>query len=195
MRQPSVVHWNLARFASCFLGICTEEQLQDVFAHYETDYLAQYQQNMQTKFGFDVWLEADQLLVNDWWQLLHSHQADFTLSFRSLNTVLESPEAWLDLFHNSDAAQAWLERYLIRTQHNHSTAKQRMQQMQQSNPLYVLRNHLAQDAITAANKGDTQPLERLFKVLHSPYDWQEGYDDLALPPKPDQLMPALSCSS
>lgn len=195
VRQPAVVHWNLARLASCFLDICTEESLQEVFAHYEADYLQQYQQNMQAKFGFDDWRKEDHELTNDWWQLLHDHEADFTLSFRSLNTVFEHPDAWLALFNKSEAAQSWLARYLNRSQQNKSNAAQRMQQMLHSNPLYILRNHLAQEVIVAAKEGNATPLERLFTVLHKPYDWQEGYDDLALPPKPDQLMPALSCSS
>src|SRR5699024_154772 len=46
-RQPTIVHWNLARLASCFLDICTEDQLQTVLAHYEHDYLQQYRTNMQ----------------------------------------------------------------------------------------------------------------------------------------------------
>lgn len=195
VRQPSVVYWNLARLASCFLEMCTEPELQEVLAHYEADYLQQYQQNLQAKFGFDAWHSTDHELINDWWQLLHDEQADFTLSFRSLSTVFEHPEAWLGLFQQSPKAKEWLERYQIRSQQNLMTSEQRLQQMNQSNPLYVLRNHLAQQVIQAAQQGDVQPLERLFTVLHRPYDWQAGYDDLALPPTKDQLMPALSCSS
>ena len=194
-RQPSIVHWNLARLASCFLDICSEDPLQTVLAQYENDYLQQYQKNMQAKLGWDQWLTDDSQLVNDWWQLLHDHQADFSLSFRSLSTVFEQPEAWLALFGHSSAAQAWLDRYQLRSQQNKQSDVERIRQMNQSNPLYVLRNHLAQQAIEAAKNGDVQPLNRLFTVLHSPYDWQVGYDDLALPPAPDQQMPALSCSS
>lgn len=195
VRQPSVVYWNLARLASCFLEICTEDQLQKVLAHYEADYLNQYQQNLQAKFGFEVWHPTDHDLINDWWQLLHDQQADFTLSFRSLNTVFEHPDAWLALFENSQTAKDWLVRYQSRSQQNTIGPKQRLEQMTYSNPLYVLRNHLAQEVIEAAQLGDIQPLERLFTVLHTPYEWQSGYDDLALPPTPDQLMPSLSCSS
>ena len=195
VRQPAVVHWNLARLASCFLGLCSEESLQAVLGHYEADYLQQYQQNLQEKFGFDAWTAADNELAHDWWQLLHEQEADFTLSFRSLNTVFEQPDAWLALFNHNATAQAWLARYLQRSEQNQHSSAQRMQQMQRSNPLYILRNHLAQQAITAASSGDIQPLTRLFTVLHKPYEWQEGYDDLALPPRPDQLLPALSCSS
>ncbi len=194
-RQPSVVHWNLARLASCFLDICTEDQLQAVLAHYETDYLAQYHWNMRQKMGWDHWLEADVQLVNQWWQLLHDHQADFSLSFRLLAQTPTSPDAWLALFEHSQAAQDWLQAYLQRTQQNQHTAAARVAQMNRHNPLYVLRNHLAQQVIEAAQQGDTQPLTRLFSVLERPYEEQLGAEDLALPPGPEQRIVALSCSS
>lgn len=194
-RQPAVVHWNLARLASSFLNICTEDQLYAGLASFETDYLAQYHLNLQRKFGFDEWLPTDNDLATDWWQLLHDHEADFTLSFRSLSTVFEQEEAWLALFGHSEPARAWLARYSARSQQNTATAAQRIQRMNQHNPLYVLRNHLAQAAIQAAKTHNAQPLQRLFTVLSQPFDWQEGYDDLALPPRPDQSIPALSCSS
>ena len=195
VRQPAVVHWNLARLASCFLDICSEEALQEVFAHYEADYLAQYQHNMQMKFGFDQWQEGDHELVNDWWHLLHEQQADFTLSFRHLAEAVTNAQPWLALFNDQVAARQWLDRYQERSAANGHSAEARQQQMQQHNPLYVLRNHLVQEVIAAAKDGNSQPLERLFTVLSTPFNEQPGYDDLALPPSPDQLMPALSCSS
>lgn len=194
-RQPSVVHWNLARLASCFLDICTEEQLQAVLAYYEKDYLAQYHWNMRQKMGWDQWLDTDSQLVNEWWQMLHDHQADFSLSYRRLAQVTTDPEPWLELFNHSDIARNWLQRYLERSQQNRHTESERVTQMNRHNPLYVLRNHLAQQAIEAAQQGDLQPLMRLFTVLSKPFDEQEGAEDLALPPDPEQRIVALSCSS
>lgn len=194
-RQPSVVHWNLARLASCFLDICKEETLQEVLVHYEKDYLAQYHWNMRQKMGWDHWSETDNALINEWWQLLHDHQADFSLSFRSLAQVTTDAQAWLALFTHSEAAQNWLQRYLQRTQQNKHNDEARVAQMNRHNPLYVLRNHLAQQAIEGAQQGNMQPLERLFKVLATPFDAQPGAEDLALPPAPDQRIAALSCSS
>lgn len=194
-KQPSIVHWNLARLASCFLDLCTESQLQEVLGHFESDYVAQYTHNMQQKLGWDQWQAQDHHLTNDWWQLLHDHQADFSLSFRALSLVFEQPDSWLALFGHSEAAQQWLARYQQRSALNLHSPQQRQEQMDQHNPLYVLRNHLAQQVIQAVQQGDTEPLVRLFFVLENPYDWHEGYDDLALPPTPDQSVPALSCSS
>ena len=194
-RQPSIVHWNLARLASCFLDICTEDQLQTVLAQYEHDYLQQYRANMQLKMGWDTWLDTDSQLINEWWQLLHDHHADFTLSFRHLALAPTQPELWLQLFDHSAKAHGWLERYVLRSQQNHHSAQIRIEQMNAHNPLYVLRNHLAQEAIIAAQQGNYKPLDRLYKVLSHPFEVQEGAEDLMQPPSPEQQIVALSCSS
>lgn len=195
MRQPSIVHWNLARLASCFLDICSEPDLQAVLAHYESDYLHQYQSNLRLKFGFTHWNKEDHQLANDWWKLLHDNEADFSLSFRHLAQVLEQAESWLSLFEDKDAAQSWLNRYVERSKQNTSSAEQRIELMNAHNPLFVLRNHLVQQVIEAAQAGNSTPLERLFYVLRYPFDAHTGFDDLAMPPAPGQQIPALSCSS
>ena len=67
--------------------------------------------------------------------------------------------------------------------------------MLKTNPRYVLRNHLGQQVIEAAQRNDWAPFARLQKVLASPYEDHPGFEDLAA------LQPAwaqnieISCSS
>jgi uncharacterized protein YdiU (UPF0061 family) len=63
------------------------------------------------------------------------------------------------------------------------------------NPKYVLRNHLAEEAIVAAEAGDFSGVQRLLKVLQRPFDEQPEHDALAgFPPDwAGQLQ--VSCSS
>jgi uncharacterized protein YdiU (UPF0061 family) len=71
--------------------------------------------------------------------------------------------------------------------------------MKRVNPKYVPRNYLAQAAINAAEVGDLAPLERLMRVLQTPYDDLPGEEDLAARrPEWARTAPgcsALSCSS
>ena len=63
------------------------------------------------------------------------------------------------------------------------------------NPCYVLRNHLAQAAITAAEGGDFSEIARLFSLLQRPYDEQPGNEMYAAEPPPALRHIEVSCSS
>jgi uncharacterized protein YdiU (UPF0061 family) len=71
--------------------------------------------------------------------------------------------------------------------------------MNRVNPKYVLRNYLSQLAIDALESGDPSVMERLMKVLETPYDEQPAHDELAeRRPEWARNRPgcsALSCSS
>ena len=63
------------------------------------------------------------------------------------------------------------------------------------NPKYILRNYLAQEAISAAQDGDYSKVNTLFKVLQNPFDEQPEFDDFAkLPPDWGKKL-EISCSS
>ena len=69
--------------------------------------------------------------------------------------------------------------YQQRLQHEQRPASARQQTMNQVNPLYVLRNWLAQLAIDAAEAGDRSKVEELLAVLRNPYTEQSGKNHLA----------------
>ncbi|CAM4154062.1 YdiU family protein [Bordetella tumbae] len=62
-------------------------------------------------------------------------------------------------------------------------AQARAQAMDAVNPLYVLRNHLAEQAIRAAKTGDAGEIDTLLQLLRDPYTERAGYEAYAgLPP-------------
>jgi uncharacterized protein YdiU (UPF0061 family) len=68
--------------------------------------------------------------------------------------------------------------------------------MDRVNPKYVLRNHLAENAIRkAADERDYSEIERLMQVLARPYDEQPGMQAYAEPAPEWASAPAVSCSS
>jgi uncharacterized protein YdiU (UPF0061 family) len=68
--------------------------------------------------------------------------------------------------------------------------------MDRVNPKYVLRNYLAQNAITAAvERRDYTEIERLLETLRAPFTEQPGREGYAESPPDWGKRLAVSCSS
>ncbi|NLC35268.1 MAG: hypothetical protein GX772_02265, partial [Alcaligenaceae bacterium] len=82
-----------------------------------------------------------------------------------------------------------------RLQGQNLPAAERAASMLRANPLYVLRNHLAQAAIDAAAQGDASEIETLLSLLRQPYEERPGFERYAeqAPAWAGKL--AISCSS
>lgn len=224
--QPQVALWNVARLAEAFLPLLPEKQ-QETRAQQSLNVYMQtfgnaYDDVLARKLGISkIEGEHDEALVQDLLELLEISRADMTLFFRALctwtHTTEVSSQVFLSHFEHtfynnalhakqSEAGWlAWFSRYNTRVQHSFgktsawTTAEQRQQHMEATNPKYVLRNFLAHGAIEAAEQGNTAPLERLLRVLANPYSEQPDAQDLAQKrPEWAENKPgcsALSCSS
>ncbi|MGO3842110.1 MAG: protein adenylyltransferase SelO [Alcaligenes pakistanensis] len=195
--QPAVVHWNLYRLASALMVLDLDaDLLKERLQTFEASFLKRFHANLQAKFGLRTWQEDDAQLVDDWWRLLHNSGADFTLSFRALAQAGKAPEAFVGLFEGAeDQAQAWWQAYSQRLTLDGSDTAEQREAMNRVNPLYVLRNHLAEQAIQAAAKDDASEIETLMLLLRDPYTERAGYEAYAMPPPEGSAELAVSCSS
>ena len=219
--QPAVAHWNLYQLANSLHTIVPDaDALRAALDHFDPTFLSAMQQRMMQKLGLSDWQEGDEMLVDDLWSLMQANQADFTLSFRQLayapglldmeqnvitpqqietdlgNTVNTNLKPFVDLFIDRVAAELWLERYRQRIARNPSKPEfNRIQTMLAANPLYVLRNHLAQQAIEAAQRGDASVIDDLMQVLKNPFVAQPGMEAYAALPPPWASHIEVSCSS
>ena len=53
--------------------------------------------------------------------------------------------------------------------------------MDRVNPVYIPRNHLVEEALAAAHRGDLDPLENLLAAVTSPYEQRPGFERYAEP--------------
>ena len=68
--------------------------------------------------------------------------------------------------------------------------------MRAVNPAFIPRNHLVEEALSAAaNDGDLSPLDNLLTVLSRPYDDQPDRRLYAEPPRPDQVVRQTFCGT
>jgi uncharacterized protein YdiU (UPF0061 family) len=198
-RQAEVLHWNLYCLASAMLEALQEElqsalgldheasiqKIKDTLDQYNREYANNWQSLFRQKLGLSIQDQEDVALLEELLQGLHHNQIDYTLFFRNLSEGLYVPRS-LD---------AWAKKYQERLSLEKHSKDQRLEQMCRINPKYVLRNHLAQNAIELAQKKDFSEVARLLKILENPYESQAVSEDYAMGPPPELAHVAISCSS
>lgn len=196
-RQPSVGLWNLYRLGGSLHTLVQDaDALKAVLEKYEAAFAGAFHTRMAAKLGLDNWRPDDEPLLDDLLKLMHDQRADFTLSFRRLSTAVRGdPQPFMDLFIDRDGARAWLDRLLARHGQVPGDPRERAIGMDGVNPLYVLRNHLAEQAIRAARQGDASEIDTLMLLLRNPYAERPEYSRYASLPPDWASDLEVSCSS
>jgi uncharacterized protein YdiU (UPF0061 family) len=207
--QPSIFYWNLVRLAQAMLPIIAEdesdtakeaaiEQIKPILSDFATLYLTEYRQLMSSKLGFQGQVsEPINQLIQELIQLLDANHIDYTYFFRNLsNSVLEPNSPLLrDLFLDIQGYDQWLESYLTHLQTTTLSPSAIAKNMNCVNPKYILRQHLAQNAIAQSQAGDHSLTQALQQCLANPFDEQKQFEDFAqLPPDWAKTL-EVSCSS
>ena len=138
-------------------------------------------------------------LITSLLELLHANNIDYTHFFRALGNfslAAEPNTALRDMFVDRVAFDHWAGLYRARLVLENSLDSERKLRMDQVNPKYVLRNYLAQAAITqAANEGDFSEIDRLLALLKNPYSEQPNMQQYAALPPDWAARIQVSCSS
>jgi uncharacterized protein YdiU (UPF0061 family) len=199
-RQPNIGSWNLHALAEALLPLMTEEEAKEALAAYEPALVAHYRELMRSKLGLTEWRPEDGELITGLLEIMQANHVDYTTCFRGLGglrTDSDGQESSLrDLFLDRVAFDAWAGRYRQRLQSEGSTDVERSACMNRVNPKFVLRNYLAQTAITlATEKRDFSEIDRLLTLLRRPYDEQPGMERYTVAPPDWGNHLVVSCSS
>ncbi|KKB63133.1 hypothetical protein WM40_12745 [Robbsia andropogonis] len=166
-----------------------------------------YQARMTAKLGLLQPTPEDGALLDRLLQLMDANHADFTLTFRALAQVSQHEETHTanitangapklaDYFLDRPAIDAWLVDYRARLRQQGQDDASRRVRMSRVNPRYVLRNHLAELAIRAAQDGDFSETRQLAAVLRRPFDEQPEHAAYAAQPPDWAAGLEVSCSS
>ena len=188
-KQPTIACWNLARFAETLLSLIDDTapdravaEATDAINGFIPLYEALWLSGARAKLGLtNAPTDDDGLLARDWLELLEQHAVDFTLGWRRLADAAEgNPKLLEALFPSADAVRPWLERWRRRLAPQLTSATAKV--MRTVNPIYIPRNHLVEEALTAAfDHADLTLFERLLDVIAHPYDERPGLEDYAQP--------------
>lgn len=192
--QPMVAHWNIMQFAKCMMPLCGPDAIE-IVEDFGNIYKKAQAGVMSKKMGLMEWKgEEDEALVDGFLACMHYSNADFTNTWRALSRIEtssteEERDAWYQsLCLDSDERglkewMDWLNKYQQRLKENEKmTNEERVTSMNKMNPVYILRNYMAQTAIEMAEKGDYSEVRQLYELLKNPYEEQDNMEKYTEPP-------------
>ena len=175
--QPLLAEWNLARLAEAVLPLLDEDEEKAVplavasLERFRPQYAAAWSRGMAAKLGV---AEAPEPLVEELLALLQANHVDLTSFFRRLGAAARGDaEPARSLVLDLAGFDAWAARW--RELGPDGDAMDRV------NPVYVPRNLLVEEALTAATAGDLDPLHRLLDAVTSPFTERPGLARYAAP--------------
>ena len=195
-RQPSVAFWNLLCLAQALLPLIGEvDTARAALQSYEGSFGRQFLARIRAKLGLQQAREGDAALVDGLLRLLAADRVDYPIFWRRLSGAVatEDFEPVRDLFLDRAALDAWLLQYKeLLALDGWALAADLMHK---TNPRFVLRNHLGEQAIRAAKLGDFSELQTLQRLLARPFDDHPGHEAYAGFPPDWASSISISCSS
>ncbi len=203
--QPSIAHWNLSCLAQSLLPILDPEpqvaadKAQAILDSYPAIHQQAWLTQMRGKLGLHEQDEQDHSLINDLLDIMENSATDFSIFFRHLatfdSTEKRDNKPLCEQFCDSQAFDNWATRYRQRLAQESMATAERRRKMNACNPKYVLRNHMLQTCIEAAEHGSYSEIDRLLRLVAKPFDEQPDMQAYAAYPPEWANSIEVSCSS
>ncbi|KAI4893936.1 hypothetical protein NFI96_033171 [Prochilodus magdalenae] len=208
--QANVGLFNLQKLLEALHPVLSpdqREQADQSLREYPQIYHRRFHELLKAKLGLLGDEDGDAYLIAFLLKLMEDTGADFTMTFRQLSEV-----TLLQLQNNSftqvmwalwdlsshEYFSDWVDLYSQRLRGHHGDSDEhRQRRMRAVNPLYVLRNWMAESAIRKAEKNDFSEVELLHQTLTEPFVKQEQADSAGYSSRPPAWASQLrvSCSS
>ena len=184
-KQPNVAYWNLFCLGQAMMPLIDEQdQAIAALETFKDLYPRALARRMAAKLGLahpqdtrpqnDYEMAAPAPVIEGVLTLLAAGKVDFTIFWRQLSHWVRdggdagSRDAVRDLFLDRGGFDAWLLSYSELLAH--TPRAQAADLMLKTNPKFVLRNHLGEQAIEAARQKDFRMVADLLRVLEAPFD-------------------------
>ena len=198
-QQPNVGLWNLYKLAQTLVSLIEPEDAEAVLNEYPQIFTEEFGRLMREKLGLNTEKEKDAELIDELFGILQENRVDYTLFFRRLAEFNSGENEKNDLlqamFIDPASFDDWAKSYRLRLIEENSVDAERRERMLKINPKFVLRNHIAQNVIEEAQRGNYAEIDALLKVLQNPFDEHEDFERFNTAPPPENQRVAVSCSS
>lgn len=195
-RQPNVVYWNLFCLGQALQPLIGEpDVVVQALEPYRKRFPIEFMARMRAKLGLTTVHAGEAAVMDALLPLLAANAVDYTIFWRRLSHAVAHRdfEPVRDLFADRAAFDAWLLSYSELLAHTEQGLAADL--MLKTNPRFVLRNHLAEQAIRSAKLGDLFELQTLQTLLERPFDEHPGHAAYADFPPDWASTLSISCSS
>ncbi len=196
MRQPDIMIWNLAQFATALLPLIDSElesavkKATESVRRFPDLYRNAWLDVFRAKLGLGSAEDGDADLIDGLLQEMKEQKADFTNTFRGL-----CDESARSQFPDPSGFDAWSDHWSARQKRDRNPPDERSERLRMTNPAVIPRNHQIEKVIQAALAGDFAPMFRLNRVLAQPFRLLAKDGSYGLPPQPDEEVRQTFCGT
>jgi serine/tyrosine/threonine adenylyltransferase len=169
--QPHICHWNLVRFAESLLTLLHETEetsialATEAIEAFPKTFESYWLDGMRKKFGLLVEDESDQALIQELFDWMTDHQADYTTTLRDLSDgVAFDPQKY-----QSMSFTAWHAKWQQRVKRDSTRLEDVYSTMRRHNPSIIPRNQRVEESLEAAENGDLSKVTELVIALQNPF--------------------------
>ena len=191
--QPAILVWNLSKLAEALIPLIDDEEqrsiekLTEVLELVMPSYEKYFYSEMGKKLGIDPISQNNMNLIKDYLKILDSNSIDFTLSFRDLSKILKKTKSIEDsVFKNSDDFKKWTENWIIKIISEKTNLKDITKKMDLTNPCYIPRNHIIEDALKNAINDDMTLIMEILQLYKNPFEENRDFEVFTKPSKANE---------
>jgi uncharacterized protein YdiU (UPF0061 family) len=180
--QPPIAKWNLARFAECLIPLIDKNEetaikiATDVIDNFQNIYEKKWLNMMRDKLGLFGEDKNDRQLIDDLLNWMEKYKIDYTNTFCHLMEIKIDENTYKD-----EAFITWFDVWKKRSKLNNSSKEKQIELMKKNNPIVIPRNHKVEEALTEANNGNLEKMNKLNDILKNPYSNQKDIAEYQVP--------------
>ncbi|MDQ7084679.1 MAG: YdiU family protein [Sulfurovum sp.] len=194
--QPNISYWNLTKLSEALPSLIDKKRMVQKLDDYgEFIYPNAYIEVMRKKLGLTLIKESDKTLITNLVGTLQDAYIDYTLFFRTLSHYDGERMPLFELAMNPVPLDAWLNLYDTRLSQETQALEIRQKNMLQTNPKYVLKNYMLEEAIVLAKSGDFSRVETLLYIASHPFDELPEFEHFSQETEEGYKNITLACSS
>ncbi len=168
--QAVIGQWNIGCLANALLPLIHSNEkiavdmAEQILHQYPDIFQEKYQQMMAKKIGFTHSTTSTNRLFAQLLDIMHTHRLDYT------NTFLSLTDENLNLISQNTTLEQWKTEWKKSLIDANQPISEAVKIMVKHNPSVIPRNHLVEEALTAAReKSDLSVFNQLHKILQNPY--------------------------